>query len=58
MFTINIVNKDTNDVVFSNKDVKDYTFNKGLINELTMITEYSRIYTTIRDNEILIIAMG
>ena len=44
MFTIKIVNKDTNDVVFSNKDVKDYTFNKGLINELTMITEYSRIY--------------
>ena len=58
MFTIKIVNKDTNDVVFSNKDVKDYTFNKGLINELTMITEYSRIYTTIRDTEILIIAMG
>ena len=58
MFTIKIVNKDTGDVVFSEKGVKDYTFNKGPINELTMNTDFSRIYTTIRDNEILIIAMG
>ena len=58
MYTIKIINKDKGEVVFSREGVEEYTYNKGLLNELIMTTRLTKVYTTIRDNEILFIKKG
>lgn len=55
MYTIQIINKDTNETVLCRKCAGEYTYSEGSLKELKIATRYSRIYTTIRDNEILVI---